>query len=260
MSSLQQPPVINIMEKAARKASKKLIRDFGELEKLQVSSKSIGNFVTNADIYVEKSIRETLGYHFPEYGLIMEESGEIKGQDNNNVFIIDPIDGTSNFIHGIPQFCIVITKLTSRKITDGIIFNPINNEFYWASKGKGSWLNNQRLRVSNRKKIDECLIGTGSIKNNSEYFKQVKNLKNKSTNIRCLGSCALDLAFVASGRLDAFWGNNLNLWDIASGILLVQEAGGKICQLNGEEWDTKSDNIFASNSFIHEEIFKLLNL
>ncbi len=248
------------MEKAARKASKKLIRDFGELEKLQVSSKSLGNFVTNADITSEKEIKETLNYHFPDYGFIMEESGKIEGVDNNHVFIVDPIDGTTNFIHGIPYFCIVIAKLTYGEISDGIIFNPITNEFYWASKGKGSWLNNQRLRVSNRKKMDECIIGAGSIRQNPIFSKQIQNLKNQSTSIRSMGSAAIDLAYVASGKLDAFWEINLNIWDIASGIILITEAGGKISQSNGEIWSIDSNNILASNALIHEQMVDYLKI
>ena len=157
MITNNQPPIINIMEKAARTAGKKLIRDFGELEKLQVSSKTLGNFVTNADIRTEKILKESLEYHYPNYGFIMEEEGNVTGKDKDNTFVIDPIDGTSNFIHGIPHFCIAIAKLSNDTISDGIIFNPITNEFYWASKGKGSWLNNQRLRVSNRKKLEECM-------------------------------------------------------------------------------------------------------
>ena len=256
----QQPPIINIMEKAARKASKKLIRDFGELEKLQVSSKSLGNFVTNADIASEKEIKESLNYHFPNYGFIMEESGNIEGKDKDHVFVVDPIDGTTNFIHGIPYFCIVIAKLTYGKISDGIIFNPITNEFYWASKGKGSWLNNQRLRVSNRKKIDECIIGAGSIRQNPNFVKQIESLKKQSASIRSNGSAALDLAYVASGKIDAFWENNLNIWDIASGIILITEAGGKISQPNGELWKINSNNILASNALIHEQMLDYLKI
>ncbi|MBI29522.1 MAG: Inositol-1-monophosphatase [Alphaproteobacteria bacterium MarineAlpha5_Bin11] len=260
MTSLHQSPTINIMENAARKAGKNLIRDFGELEKLQVSSKSLGNFVTNSDIKSEKIIKETLQYHFPEYGLIMEESGEVQGSEKDHTFIIDPIDGTNNFIHGIPQFSIVIAKLTFGKITDGIIYNPITEEFYWSSKGKGAWLNNTRLRVSNRDKIDHCVIATGqkNNENNERTFSQQQNILNLNATLRCMGSAALDLAFVASGRFDAFWQYNLNLWDIASGILLVMEAGGKITQANGEDWNTSSDSILASNSKIHNNLVDLL--
>jgi len=254
MIASNYPPLINIFEKAARKAGKKLIRDFGELEKLQVSSKSLGNFVTNADIYTERTIKEILSYHFPDCGFIMEESENILGKNKDDFFVIDPIDGTSNFIHGIPQFCIVISKLTKNNITDGIIYNPITNEFFWASKGKGAWLNNHRIRVSKRKNLNECIIGASSIEKQKNYIKQSLFLKEKSASFRAMGSAALDLAFVASGRLDAFWGNNLNIWDISAGVLLVSEAGGKITKTNGNEWDIESRDILASNSSIHDEI------
>jgi len=252
-----QPPIINIMEKAARTASKKLIRDFGELEKLQVSSKSLGNFVTNADLRTEKILKENLEYHYPDYGFIMEEEGSIIGKNKDNTFIIDPIDGTSNFIHGIPHFCIAIAKLTKNIISDGIIFNPISNEFYWASKGKGCWLNNQRLRVSNRRKLEQCIIGASSIEKDTESINKLKFLKNNSVSFRNMGSAALDLAYVASGRLDAFWGYNLNLWDIASGIVLVLEAGGTVTRSNFDKWDIKSKDILASNSLIHNKVLKV---
>jgi len=254
MISPNHSPVVNIMEKAARKASKKLIRDFGELEKLQISSKSLGNFVTNADIYTEKIIKEILSHHFPDYGFILEESENMTGKDKDSAFVIDPIDGTSNFIHGIPHFCIAIAKLSFGEISDGIIFNPITNEFYWASKGKGSWLNNQRLRVSNRKKLDQCIIGASSFEREESFIKQSIFLKNNSASFRAMGSAALDLAYVASGRLDAFWGSNLNLWDIAPGVLLLIEAGGNITRTDGKKWDISSRNILASNSLIHELI------
>ena len=151
-----QPAVINIFEKAAKKAGKILTRDFGEVENLQIQSKSIGDFVTNADFKVEKNLLETLKYYYPDYSYITEESGNIKGDENT--IIIDPIDGTSNFIHGIPHVSIVIAKMNNNEITDGIIYNPILNEFFWASKGKGAWCNNRRLRVSNRKILYEKLL------------------------------------------------------------------------------------------------------
>ena len=175
-------------------------------------------------------------------------------KNKDDFFVIDPIDGTSNFIHGIPQFCIVISKLTKNNITDGIIYNPITNEFFWASKGKGAWLNNHRIRVSKRKNLNECIIGASSIEKQKNYIKQSLFLKEKSASFRAMGSAALDLAFVASGRLDAFWGNNLNIWDISAGVLLVSEAGGKITKTNGNEWDIESRDILASNSSIHDEI------
>ena len=258
MRSIQLPPIINIMEKAAREAGKKLIRDFGEIEKLQVSSKSLGDFVTNSDIGAEKSIYKTLSYYYPDYSFIMEESGKVEGKENNNIFVVDPIDGTSNFIHGIPHFCIAIAKLTNNEITEGVIYNPVLNEFYWSSKGNGAWLNNQRLRVSNRNKLESCLIGTTSIKKNPEALKKITKFINEGASIRSIGSAALDLAFVASGRFDAFWQTNLNLWDIASGVLLVLEAGGKVSQPNGEAWETNSTGIVASNSVLHEKIIEYI--
>ncbi len=257
MITNNQPPIINIMEKAARTAGKKLIRDFGELEKLQVSSKTLGNFVTNADIRTEKILKESLEYHYPNYGFIMEEEGNVTGKDKDNTFVIDPIDGTSNFIHGIPHFCIAIAKLSNDTISDGIIFNPITNEFYWASKGKGSWLNNQRLRVSNRKKLEECVVGASSIEKDLNSIHKLNFLKKNSVSFRNMGSAALDLAYVASGKLDAFWGYNLNLWDIAAGIILVLEAGGTVTTSNFDKWDISSRDILASNSFIHSKVLKI---
>ena len=257
MITNNQPPIINIMEKAARTAGKKLIRDFGELEKLQVSSKTLGNFVTNADVRTEKILKESLEYHYPNYGFIMEEEGNVTGKDKDNPFVIDPIDGTSNFIHGIPHFCIAIAKLSNDTISDGIIFNPITNEFYWASKGKGSWLNNQRLRVSNRKKLEECVIGASSIEKDLNSIDKLNFLKKNSVSFRNMGSAALDLAYVASGKLDAFWGYNLNLWDIAAGIILALEAGGTVTTSNFDKWDISSRDILASNSFIHSKVLKI---
>jgi len=256
-----QPAIINIFEKAAKKAGKILIRDFGEIENLQIESKSIGDFVTNADVKVEQSILETLKYYYPEYTYITEESGKIKGDENT--IIIDPIDGTSNFIHGIPHVGIIIAKMTDNEITDGIIYNPILNEFFWSSKGKGSWCNNRRLRVSNRTNLTDCLIGTGlpfgkRIYNN--YLLEIDEILKSTAGIRRLGAAGLDLAYVAAGKLDSFWENDLNLWDISTGILLVKEAGGRISKINGEEWTINSRDILASNTKIHNLLIKKLSL
>ena len=256
-----QPVVINIFEKAAKKAGKILIRDFGEVENLQIQSKSIGDFVTNADIKVEKSIIETLKYYYPDYSYITEESGTIKGDENT--IIIDPIDGTSNFIHGIPHVSLVIAKMTANEITDGIIYNPILNEFFWASKGQGAWCNNRRLRVSNRKILSDCLIGTGLPFGDGiykDYLLEIDEILKVSAGIRRLGSAGLDLAYVASGKLDGFWEKDLNLWDISTGILLVTEAGGKISKLNGNKWTTKDRDILASNNYLHNDLVGKLSL
>lgn len=256
-----QPAVINIFEKAAKKAGKILTRDFGEVENLQIQSKSIGDFVTNADVKVEKNLLDTLKYYYPDYSYITEESGNIKGDENT--IIIDPIDGTSNFIHGIPHVSIVIAKMSNNEITDGIIYNPILNEFFWASKGKGAWCNDRRLRVSNRKILSDCLIGTGLPFGNriyKDYLREIDEILKVSAGIRRLGSAGLDLAYVAAGKIDGFWEKDINLWDISSGVLLVTEAGGKISLPSGQIWSIKDRNILASNSFIHDDLVKKLSL
>ena len=256
-----QPAIINIFEKAARKAGKILTRDFGEIENLQIHSKSIGDFVTNADLKVEKNLLETLKYYYPDYTYISEEAGEIKGDEN--IIIIDPIDGTSNFIHGIPHVSIVIAKISNDEITEGIIYNPILNEFFWSSKGKGAWCNNKRLRVSNRSILSDCLIGTGlpfGKRTYNNYLVEIDQILKSTAGIRRLGSAALDLAYVAAGKLDGFWEKDINLWDISSGVLMVKEAGGKTSRINGENWSIKSREILASNNKIHEDLEKKLSL
>ncbi len=256
-----QPAVINIFEKAAKKAGKILIRDFGEIENLQIESKSIGDFVTNADIKVEKNLLETLKYYFPNYTYITEESGKIAGDENT--IIIDPIDGTSNFIHGIPHVGIIIAKITDNEITDGIIYNPILNEFFWSSKGKGSWCNNRRLRVSNRTNLTDCLIGTGlpfGDRIYDKYLLEIDEILKSTAGIRRLGAAGLDLAYVAGGKLDGFWEKDLNLWDISAGILLVKEAGGRVSKINGENWTIDSRDVLVSNTKIHDDLSKKLSL
>ena len=255
------PATINIFEKAARKAGRILSRDFGEIENLQIQSKSVGDFVTSADLKVEQSILETLKYYYPDANYLTEESGHMKG--DGETIIIDPIDGTSNFIHGIPHVAIVIAKMINNEITDGIVYNPILNEFYWASLGKGSWCNNKRLRVSKRHELTNCLVGTGIPFSNRVYDKfytELDNLAKKTAGIRRLGAAALDLAYVSSGKIDGFWERDLNLWDICSGVLLVKEAGGRISEPNGNKWTTNSRDITVSNSLIHDKLIENLTL
>ena len=255
------PATINIFEKAARKAGRILSRDFGEIENLQIQSKSVGDFVTSADLKVEQSILETLKYYYPDANYLTEESGHIKG--DGETIIIDPIDGTSNFIHGIPHVAIVIAKMINNEITDGVIYNPILNEFYWASLGKGSWCNNKRLRVSKRHELTNCLVGTGipfSDRVYDKFYTELDNLAKKTAGIRRLGSAALDLAYVSSGKIDGFWERDLNLWDICSGVLLVKEAGGRISEPDGNKWTTNSRDITVSNSLIHDKLIENLTL
>ncbi len=255
------PATINIFEKAAKKAGRILIRDFGEIENLQIQSKGLGDFVTNTDIKIEKSLLETLQYYYPNANYLTEESGEIKGE--GETIVIDPIDGTSNFIHGIPHVSIVIGKIIKNEITDGIIFNPILNEFYWASIGKGAWCNNKRIRVSKRQDLVNCLIGTGAPfgeRNYTDYYKELENISKLTAGTRRLGSAALDLAYVASGKIDGFWEKDLNLWDVCSGVLLVKEAGGRVSQPQGKNWTAKSRDILASNTLIHNKLIENLTL
>ena len=247
---------INVMVRACRKAAKILIRDFGEIEKLQVSLKGPGDFVTISDKKVEKILIEELQKARPNYSILSEEIGKITN-DEEFKWIIDPIDGTTNFIHGIPIFGIVVAKLYNDEITDGVIFNPVTNDFYWASKGKGAWCNNARLRVSKRNMLNECIVGTGiphAKKTYNNYLNEINKISINSSGLRRLGSAAIDLAYVAAGKLDAFWERNLAIWDVSSGVLLVKEAGGKITEPNGNPWNISSKDILASNSKLHEII------
>jgi len=256
-----QPSIINIFEKAVRKAGRALLKDFGEIENLQIQSKNLGDFVTKADLTSEKILLETLQYYYPEYSFLSEEKGNV-GNNKEEKIIIDPIDGTTNFIHGIPIFGIVIAKLFKNEITDGVIFNPITNEFFWASKGQGAWCNNARLRVSKRENISECIIGTGLPFANriyKNYLNEIEQVSKKCSGLRRLGSASIDLAYVAAGKLDAFWERNLNLWDVSSGVLLIKEAGGKVTEPSGNSWDINSKDILASNTKIHEIVQQNLN-
>ena len=206
---------LNIMIKAAEKASKSVIRDFGEVEKLQVSKKGPYDFVTKTDKHVEKILIEELSKIKKNYSFITEETGIIKNNDKENIWIIDPIDGTTNFLHGIPHFAICIALQSKGEIVSGLVFDPIKDEMFFAEKDKGAFLNNQRLRVSKKNSIDECLFSSNH-----------EGVKFSDLNMRYSGCAALDLAYVASGRLDGFFHNKINLWDVAAGEILVKEAGG----------------------------------
>ena len=212
---------LNIMIKAAEKASKVLIRDFGEVEKLQVSIKGPSNFVTNADKKAEKIIIEELSKSRKKFSILSEEIGEIKNSDINNVWIIDPIDGTTNFLHGVPHFAISIALKSNNEIVSGLIFDPIKNEMFYAEKNNGAYFNNKRMKVSKKKILEECLFATGG-------KKEIK----LDLNTRKSGSAALDIAYVAAGRYDGYFQNHLNLWDNAAGIIIVKEAGGKINEID----------------------------
>ena len=242
---------LNIMIKASEKASKGLIRDFGELEQLQVSIKGPSDFVTNADIKAEKIIIDELTKSRKNYSILSEESGSKENKDIDNVWIIDPIDGTINFLHGVPHFAISIALKSNNEIVSGLIYDPIKDEMFYAEKNNGAYFNNKRIRVSKRKKIEECLFASGEIDN--ENIKQKTNAKLKT---RKSGSAALDMAYVASGRYDGYFQKNLNLWDIAAGIIIVKEAGGQVNDLNLKQ--NNNINIIASSSSINEKLVKNL--
>ena len=250
------------MVKACRKASKTLIRDFGEIENLQVSLKGPGDFVTNCDKKVEKILIDELLKARPSYSILSEEIGEINNDDSFK-WIIDPIDGTSNFLHGVPHFAISIGLEHNKEIICGIIYDPIKDEMFTAEKGNGSYLNNQRMRVSSRSKLEDCMIFTGGPKRDAknrelalkEYYKfSIKVL----VPIRKLGSASLDMAYVAAGRCDGFWQRNLNYWDIAAGIILVKEAGGFVTDFNGENEYIQNKTILATNAKINKEMIEVL--
>ena len=237
---------LNIMIKAAEKASKTLIRDFGEIEKLQVSIKGPTDFVSNADTKAEKIIIEELKKARPYYSIISEEDGSEINKDKNNTWIIDPIDGTTNFLHGIPHFAISIALKSYNEIISGIIYDPIKDEMFYAEKENGVFLNNKRIKVSKRKQLDSCLFATGGVSKNKIELP-----------LRKTGSAALDIAYVAAGRFDGYFQNDLNLWDIAAGIIILKEDGGIINEIDLSQ--NKKIKIKASSNAINEEMLKKLN-
>ena len=236
---------LNLMIKATEKASKTLIRDFGEVEKLQVSKKGPRDFVTKTDKQVEKILIEELTKSKKNYSFLTEETGSINNKDKENIWIIDPIDGTTNFLHGIPHFAICVALKSKEEIISGLIFDPIKDEMFFAEKDKGAFLNNQRLRVSNKNSIDDCLFSSNH-----------EGVKFSNLNMRCSGCAALDLAYVASGRLDGFFHNKINLWDVAAGALMVKEAGGIVNNLN--EFNTNNIDIKASSGAINDKMIENL--
>ena len=234
---------LNIMIKASEKASKILIRDFGEVEKLQVSKKGPADFVSNADIKAEKIIIEELKKARPNFCILSEESGSEINKDLNNTWIIDPIDGTLNFLHGVPHFAISIALKSQDEIISGLIFDPIKNEIFYAEKNNGAFFNNQRIRVSKKNNINECLFVTGG------KIKKELNLQYRKS-----GSAALDMAYVAAGRYDGYFQHDLNLWDIAAGIVLIKEAGGLIANIDLSK--TKNIDVIASSPDIHAKMME----
>ena len=247
-------PLLNIMQKAAKKASRGLRRDFNELENLQVKTKGPANFVTASDIRTQKIIYEELSYAKPYWSFIMEESKPIENQNTKARFIIDPIDGTTNFMHGNPNFAISIAAEIDNRLEAAIIYSPITDEMFTAERGKGSFLNDKRIRVATRKKLSESILITGIPhlgRGNKELFiKEMDKIIPEVAGIRRSGSAALDLAWIAAGRYDIFWERGLSVWDIAAGILLVREAGGFAKGIDGSDQDLWNGNIISGNDDI----------
>ena len=238
-------PNLNIMIKACEKASKVIIRDFGEVENLQVLKKGPKDFVTKTDRRVEEILIEELTKSKKNYSFITEETGIISNSDKDAFWIIDPIDGTTNFLHGIPHFAISIALKFKDEIRSGVIFDPIKDEMFFAEKNKGAFLNNHRLKVSKKNSLEDCLFSSNH-----------EGVKFSNLNMRYSGCAALDLAYVASGRLDGFFHNKINLWDVAAGTLIVQEAGGIVNDLN--QYSTNNIDIKASSASINDQMLKSL--
>src|SRR5713226_6598865 len=254
--------IINVMGAAALKAARGLIRDFGEVEQLQVSVKGPGEFVTTADLRAEKVLRAELTKARPGYGLLMEEGGGEAGSDPRHRWIVDPLDGTTNFLHGIPHFAISIALERDGEIVAGVVYDPTRDEMFWAEKGAGAYVNEHRLRVSARRGLGDAVIGTGipfrGRGDHPSYLAALAAVMSATAGVRRLGAAALDLAYVAAGRYDGFWEFGLSPWDIAAGILLVRESGGYISDMAGGHDMLASGDIIAANDHLHLPLAALI--
>ena len=261
---IRYSPNITIMMSAARKAARSILRDFGELEKLQVSIKGQNDFVTMADIKAQEIIHYELSRSRTDYGFLMEE-GKIKNDINEKEYtwIIDAIDGTLNFMNGIPYFAISIALHHENKIIAGVVYDPVHNDFYWAEEGLGAYLNDQRLRVKNKKTLDKSIIALGipflGRGNHQQHIKIQEAVMSKVAGLRRFGAASLDLAFVAAGRVDGFWEFGLSSWDVAAGIILVKESGGLAIGIDNKENPLLTGNIVAGNVNIVQELQKIIN-
>jgi myo-inositol-1(or 4)-monophosphatase len=251
-----------VMTEAARKTARTLRRDFGEVEQLQVSNKGPSDFVSAADLKAEKTLRAELAKARPRFGFLMEETGEIAGEDGKHRWIIDPIDGTTNFLHGIPHFAISIGLEMEGEIIAGLVYNPIVEEVFYAEKGQGAFLNDKRLRVSSRNRMSESVIATGipfhGRPGHEPFLQQLGRVMQSVAGVRRMGSASLDLAYVAAGRYEGFWETGLQPWDIAAGILLVREAGGYVTDFKGGKDVLHSGNVVAANPKLHKDLLELV--
>jgi myo-inositol-1(or 4)-monophosphatase len=254
--------LLNVMTSAAFKAGRALSRDFGEVQNLQVSLKGPGDFVSSADRNAEKIIRIELDRARPGYGFLMEECGERAGTDKNHRWIVDPLDGTTNFLHGIPVFAVSIALEREGQVIAGVIYNPAMDELYTAERGSGAFLNDRRLRVANRRELVDCVVGTGiphlGRKSHDLFLEQQRKFMLETSGIRRMGAASLDLAYVAAGRLDGFWEQGLSAWDIAAGIILVREAGGFVSDFEGGPKMMETGSVCAANPEIHKQMLDLI--
>jgi myo-inositol-1(or 4)-monophosphatase len=255
-------PLLNVMVAAAQKAAKGLVRDLGELEQLQVSKKGPADFVSRADHKAEQILFGELSRARPNYGFLMEETGAVTGSDTSNRWLVDPLDGTTNFLHGIPHFAISIGLERDNDLYAGVIYAPVADELYVAEKGGGAFLNGRRIRVSGRKNLEEALFATGipfkGLDDHDLFLAQLRRVMADVAGIRRFGSAALDLAYVASGRYDGFWENGLYPWDVGAGIVLVREAGGFVTDLAGGRKMLAGGGILAANTDLHPQLARIL--
>ena len=254
---------LNIMMKAARKAARGLVKDFGEVENLQVSAKSAGDFVSRADIAAEEILKEELLGARPTYGWLAEEGGEEEGKDPTRRWIVDPLDGTTNFLHGLPHWAISIALEHKGEIVSGVIYDPAKDEMFYAEKGEGAWLNDsQRLRVSGRNRMIESIFATGvpfgGRRDLPETLQDLARLMPTCAGVRRWGSAALDLAYVAAGRYEGYWERNLNAWDLAAGIIIVKEAGGFVRGMADEDRVLETGSVIAANEPVWDQFAKVI--
>ena len=257
-----RPAIINVMDGAARKAARSLVHDFGEVEQLQVSRKGPADFVSEADRRAEEILRRELGKARPNFSMLLEESGSIGDTASANRWIVDPLDGTTNFLHGIPHFAISIAHEEDGELVAAMVYEPLRDECFWAVRGAGAFLNNHRLRVSARKDMGDAILATGVPFGNrpgkSETLAVLEPVMAKAAGLRRFGAASLDLAYVAAGRFDAFWEFGLSPWDVAAGILLIREAGGFVTELDGGADPLNGDTILASNDALYDPVGRML--
>lgn len=255
-------PLMTVMTDAVMKAARGLKRDFGEVENLQVSRKGPGNFVSAADRKAEATLREALEKARPGYGFVLEESGAVPGSDKSHTWHIDPLDGTTNFLHGMPQFCISVGLERDGQIVAGVIFDPVKDELFIAERGKGAFLNNRRLRVSARADMADAAVTTGIPNigrgNQGRFLKELAAVMARCAAIRSYGSAALDLAYVAAGRADAYWERDLQSWDLAAGIAILREAGAYVTDADGRDDPLAARSVACGNEVLHRELLSLL--